>query len=888
MPRCPQAKPGMRYLSLIGILVVGLLWVPLSASPAHAASSWYVAPSGNDGNDCMAAATACRTIAAALGRATAGGTINIADGTYPERLLLRTDVTILGASAGSTIVGPLTIWDRGVTASVANVTVTGGERTAGGGIENFGSLILTDSIVSDNRVWAGEGYQAFGGGVFNVGTLTVVNSTIRDNRANGWGNDAGSGWGGGIHNRGTLTITGSTISGNSAHVGGGIYNAGAMTLANSTVSGNSAKVDGGGINTTEIGVTTLSHATVAYNTSDSDTNGAGTGGGLAAVGKTEIGASILGANNDGGGQPSDCAAALTSRGFNLIQSSTGCTITGDAASNRIGQDPRLGPLQNNGGATRTHALLDGSPAIDAASAAGCPSTDQRGVTRPQGTICDIGSFEYERPSTVSCPCSLWGEAALPAVLEDPDQVPVELGMKFRSDIDGYITGIRFYKSAGNTGAHTGTLWSSSGQALATGTFRNETASGWQELSFATPVAVTANTTYIASYHTDAGRYSVDEDYFAGKETRNGPLAALSDGTDGGNGLYKYGASGFPTKTYRASNYWVDVRFQTSIAGKITDLGTLGGASSVAANINNQGQIVGASTTAPGQLLGGYGTQAFVWQQGTMTKLAALTGGSRSLSQAFDVNDHGQIVGDSVTDSGQRRAVLWDNAEPRDLGTLGGAYSTATSINNTGNVVGYSTTASGQTHAFLWQDGEMTDLGTLGGSFSQANGINDKGQIVGHSQLANGETHAFLWQDGVMTDLGGFADGAPSVGTGVLSQANDINDASNIVGWGFTATAAEAALWRAGDVIRLDPASGRGGVALRTNAQGLIVGYVSTGTYTHAILWRNGMGFDPGTLGGNNSSAQGINNVGDMVGWSDTKSGERRAVLWSIFEPASSP
>jgi hypothetical protein len=97
--------------------------------------------------------------------------------------------------------------------------------------------------------------------------------------------------------------------------------------------------------------------------------------------------------------------------------------------------------------------------------------------------------------------------------------------------------------------------------LGTVTFTGETASGWQQATFATPVTVNANTTYVASYYAPVGRYSVNENYFSSATTR-GPLTALQNGTDGANGVYRYGASGFPTSSYLSSNYWVDVVFAT--------------------------------------------------------------------------------------------------------------------------------------------------------------------------------------------------------------------------------------------------------------------------------------------------------------------------------------
>ena len=96
-------------------------------------------------------------------------------------------------------------------------------------------------------------------------------------------------------------------------------------------------------------------------------------------------------------------------------------------------------------------------------------------------------------------------------------------MKFRADVGGSVTGVRFYKGAGNTGVHTGSLWTSNGILLATGTFASETASGWQTLMFTTPVYIYANTTYVVSYHTNTGHYGQDADYFQTAGVDNGSL-----------------------------------------------------------------------------------------------------------------------------------------------------------------------------------------------------------------------------------------------------------------------------------------------------------------------------------------------------------------------------
>ncbi len=157
--------------------------------------------------------------------------------------------------------------------------------------------------------------------------------------------------------------------------------------------------------------------------------------------------------------------------------------------------------------------------------------------------------------------SLWSNTTTPAVVGVSDPNAIELGVKFQSDVNGFITGFRFYKSAQNTGAHIGNLWTSSGALLASVPFANETAFGWQQVDLPSPVPITANTTYIASYHTAVGYYSADGAYFASSAFANPPLRALSNAEGGGNGVYRYGDSAFPDQTYNSTNYWVDVVFQ---------------------------------------------------------------------------------------------------------------------------------------------------------------------------------------------------------------------------------------------------------------------------------------------------------------------------------------
>ncbi|TAU58582.1 DUF4082 domain-containing protein [Rhizobium ruizarguesonis] len=164
-----------------------------------------------------------------------------------------------------------------------------------------------------------------------------------------------------------------------------------------------------------------------------------------------------------------------------------------------------------------------------------------------------------RTVTVSGPSytSLFGSAT-PAVVNTNDTSAVELGVKFQTSVAGTITGIRFYKGDLDTGTHTGSLWSNTGTKLATLTFTNETASGWQTAYFTSPVSLTVGQTYTASYHTNSGHYSTTISYFTSNVT-SGPLTAPASG----NGVYTYGsASLYPTSTYQSTNYWVDVMFTT--------------------------------------------------------------------------------------------------------------------------------------------------------------------------------------------------------------------------------------------------------------------------------------------------------------------------------------
>jgi hypothetical protein len=179
------------------------------------------------------------------------------------------------------------------------------------------------------------------------------------------------------------------------------------------------------------------------------------------------------------------------------------------------------------------------------------------TTEEGGGSRDAASELIEAASdSASCPCSFFGDtfSGSPSTSDNND---VEIGIRFTSDVPAKVIAIRFYKGPTNTGTHTGSLWSASGALLGTGTFADETATGWQTLMLPTPVPIQANTPYVASYHTTTGGYATTSFFFA-----NGfatpPLRATSD-----NGLFIYNSNAVPTEVFNFNNYWVDVVIQSA-------------------------------------------------------------------------------------------------------------------------------------------------------------------------------------------------------------------------------------------------------------------------------------------------------------------------------------
>ena len=192
-------------------------------------------------------------------------------------------------------------------------------------------------------------------------------------------------------------------------------------------------------------------------------------------------------------------------------------------------------------------------------------------------------------------------------------------MKFYSEVGGTVRGIRFYKSAANTGTHVGNLWSSTGTLLASAPFVNESPSGWQQVNFATPVPINSFTIYVASYHTYITHYSADPNYFASLGRDNSPLhAPVNGGSWGPNGVYAYNLnSTFPNQTFSATNYWVDVVLQPGPPPTLTSIAVTPASPSIVTGATQQFTATGTYSDGSTQNLTNQVTwahQARLWRR----------------------------------------------------------------------------------------------------------------------------------------------------------------------------------------------------------------------------------------------------------------------------------
>ncbi|MGH7961679.1 MAG: choice-of-anchor Q domain-containing protein [Candidatus Binatia bacterium] len=367
-----------------------------------------------------APALASLALLLALGNGYAGAaTINVGGGNVADLIQAINDANSLPGPDtivldGSTFT--LTTNDNSAYGSPTGLPVIGSEITLEGNgstitrsgtsphfrifaVDGNGNLTLEETTVSTGIA---SGTLARGGGVFNGGgILTLTNSTISGNSSYSSSSNLTNRQGGGVFNYGGIvTLTNSTISGNSAHLGGGMQNSagGAITLTNSTISSNRSRYGGGVLN---YGTLTVTDSTISGNT------GAGRGGGIQTVSATlTLARSLVSGNTspDGPEILQTFGGAVNVNNFNLfgVNGNAGVKPFTPGATDIVPAPGVLlgdirGPLALNApGDTRTHALVPGSPAIDASpDDAFCEPTDQRGVPRPQGSACDIGAFEVE-------------------------------------------------------------------------------------------------------------------------------------------------------------------------------------------------------------------------------------------------------------------------------------------------------------------------------------------------------------------------------------------------------------------------------------------------------------------------------------------------------------
>jgi probable HAF family extracellular repeat protein len=672
------------------------------------------------------------------------------------------------------------------TMTIADSSLINNAANSGGAISNNGSLQITNSHISDNLAATGSGGIRNG----NFGSLTVTDSTISNNSAS----DTGGGIG--VDFLSTTTVTNSTISGNAAGIAGGAihifgFSSGnpvaTVTLTNSTIYGNSA-VSGGGL------FTGLNDGTIATDVLVSSKN------------------TIIAGNTATSIDP-DVRGTFTSLGNNLIGDVGGAIgFTNGVIGDQVGSsgspvNPLLGPLQLNGGPTFTHALLPGSPAIDAGSNISAPATDQRGALRPQDgdtdtiAIVDIGSFEF---------IPLVPAANVPPVVANA------------------ITDVTVDKNAPDTVLSVGRVFDNL-DALSKGDV------------LTLSISSNSNTSLVTA-------------------SLLAPTLRLDYQPD------QIGTADITVRATDLEGAFVEDTFSVTVnvgsASFFTGLGDLPGGAfeSFARHVSADGSVV------VGQGHSALGEEAFRWTSGTgMVGLGDLSGGDFD-SFAFGVSGDGSVVVGEGTSASGDEAFRWTLGTGMvGLGDLpGGVFdSFAIGASDDGSVVvGRSTSAAGR-EAFRWTSGTgLVGLGDLpGGSFrSDASAVSADGSfVVGRGESASGQ-EAFRWTSG--TDMVGLGD---LPGGSFFSDAEDVSaDGSVVVGRSLSASGQEAFRWTSGTgMVGLGdlPGGSFSSRARGVSADGSVVvgeGFADLGS--EAFIWDD-------TIGMRNLRSVLVSDFGlDLTGW----------------------
>jgi hypothetical protein len=409
--------------------------------------------------------------------------------------------------------------------------------------------------------------------------------------------------------------------------------------------------------------------------------------------------------------------------------------------------------------------------------------------------------------------SIWPPTAQPGITHEDDTSPVELGVKFRSAVAGFVTGIRFYKGTGNNGTHVGNLWTSTGALLSRVTFINESVTGWQEASFATPVQISPNATYIISYHAPQAAYAFDVGYFAATGVTNGPLQALRNGVDGGNGVFNYSASSlFPDSTFNSSNYWVDVLFTSSVgSGDLTP------------------PVITAVAATPGT------TSATITWTTNEAADTTVRYGTVATSLTQSVTDAAMVSSHSITLTGLTPGQTYfytvhskDAAGNTATSPTSPATFTTTSVDTIPPVISAITVSAGATQASVtWNTNELSNsrvnYGTSPGTLTQS--VAAEQLVTTHTLVLNGLVAGTTYYYAVSS-----ADSSSNTGTSTQASFS---------------TQSSLSLWEAlpipGNAATFDTASVELGVKFRSDVAGSVTGIRfyknNTNTGTHiGNLW----------------------------------------------------